>query len=66
MPLSFYRIVCGECDRIISDGWPADAPPEQCLISKHTCRECEEDARAMGVAEALARKSRTSPDGGRA
>lgn len=50
MPLSFYRIVCGTCERVISDGWPPEALPAQCVISKHTCRECEEEAR-LQVAE---------------
>lgn len=56
MPLSYYRIVCGTCERVISNGWPPDAPPELCVLSRQTCRECEADAVAMDTAEAAARR----------
>lgn len=50
MPLSFVRVVCGTCEGVISDGWPPDAPLEQCVVSRQICRTCEEEA-ALAVAE---------------
>lgn len=47
MPMSFFRVVCGECERVVSDGWPADdstQPEVARRISRQICRGCEEEA----------------------
>lgn len=53
MPLPFYRVMCGTCDCVISDGWPGhpDVDPDvPRVISRHLCRGCEEEA-ALQAAE---------------
>ncbi len=56
MPLPFIRVVCRDCEEIISDGWPprsattdasepeGGAPLVPLVISRQICRQCEAEA----------------------